>query len=347
MGRKVVVGLEKSFLVPANTFDNVSGPFSISFQVWNLQEMDCFNNSVIDLYDKNGVFVGNKKIFAYENFKYLNDWTLDFIEKDKVYERQNSIGNIIGVSNDFQNQNSVCIENPNKPWNHKYQWQITKNNLIESCIYFAVRKCIEHSWINHYDQFLYPNNGWKIDFEFQTNCLVWTLFNGKNIINSKGKINHWIPFSEEEVNAKGLFDSHFMKDFIDGRGVPCARSAAAPDLFSSNVDLDSYCQQNKNSGRNIAAERAQGTPLQFTAAAQSVLSAGRELWKYYHTKDAANPNASLYDIKEFFQGRNDKGKMNATSDDPIYTKLLSDLKDSLRLLGEEIKPKVYEYGFLR
>ena len=63
--------------------------------------------------------------------------------------------------------------------------------------------------------------------------------------------------------------------------------------------------------------------------------------------DAANPNASLYDIKEFFQGRNDKGKMNATSDDPIYTKLLSDLKDSLRLLGEEIKPKVYEYGFLR
>ena len=164
---------------------------------------------------------------------------------------------------------------------------------------------------------------------------------------SKGKINHWIPFSEEEVNAKGLFGSHFMKDFIDGRGVPCARSAAAPDLFSSNVDLDSYCQQNKNSGRNIAAERAQGTPLQFTAAAQSVLSAGRELWKYYHTKDAANPNASLYDIKEFFQGRNDKGKMNATSDDPIYTKLLSDLKDSLRLLGEEIKPKVYEYGFLR
>lgn len=101
VGRKVVVGLEKSFLVPANTFDNISGPFSISFQVWNLQEMDCFNNSVIDLYDKNGVFVGNKKIFAYENFKYLNDWTLDFIEKDKVYERQNSIVNIIGVSNDL------------------------------------------------------------------------------------------------------------------------------------------------------------------------------------------------------------------------------------------------------
>lgn len=110
VGRKVVVGLEKSFLVPANTFDTVSDPFSISFQVWNLQEMDCFNNSVIDLYDKNGVFVGNKKIFAYENFKYLNDWTLDFIEKDKVYERQNSIGNIIGVSNDLDSLRALGEE---------------------------------------------------------------------------------------------------------------------------------------------------------------------------------------------------------------------------------------------
>ena len=71
------------------------------------------------------------------------------------------------------------------------------------------------------------------------------------------------------------------------------------------------------------------------------------MWKYYHTKDAANPNASLYDIKEFFQGRNESGKMNASSDDPVYTKLLDDLKTALRALGEKIKPKVYEYGFLR
>jgi hypothetical protein len=61
----------------------------------------------------------------------------------------------------------------------------------------------------------------------------------------------------------------------------------------------------------------------------------------------ANPNASLYDIKEYFQGRNDKGKMNPSSEDAHYTELLDNLKSALKALGEQIKPKVYEYGFLR
>ena len=39
--------------------------------------------------------------------------------------------------------------------------------------------------------------------------------------------------------------------------------------------------------------------------------------------------------------------MNASSDDPVYTELMGNLKAALRTLGAEIKPKVYEYGFLR
>jgi len=114
-----------------------------------------------------------------------------------------------------------------------------------------------------------------------------------------------------------------MKDFLGGKIKPTPKNEG--DLFATT----------------------ENTELIFTAAAKSVLSVGRELWKYYHTKDDANPNASLYDIKEYFQGRNDKGKMNPTSNDPVYTRLLCELKEALRALGEEIKPKVYEYGFLR
>lgn len=70
-------------------------------------------------------------------------------------------------------------------------------------------------------------------------------------------------------------------------------------------------------------------------------------YKYYHSKPDANPNASLYDIKEYFQGRNDKDKMNASLADPVYTQLMDNLKLALRTLSEKIKPKVYEYGFLK
>jgi hypothetical protein len=62
--------------------------------------------------------------------------------------------------------------------------------------------------------------------------------------------------------------------------------------------------------------------------------------------EAANVNASLYDIKEFFQGRDKNGKMKTGSIDAYYTELLANLKSALWDLGEIIKPKVYEYGFL-
>lgn len=89
------------------------------------------------------------------------------------------------------------------------------------------------------------------------------------------------------------------------------------------------------------------TSLQYSDESKSVLDAGRELWRYYHTMEDANPNASLYDIKEYFQGRDKNGKMNATSTDTYYTELLNNLKSALWQLGEVIIPKVYEYGFLR
>jgi len=52
-------------------------------------------------------------------------------------------------------------------------------------IYFSVRFCIDSSWLNDRDQFLYPNDDWKNDKEFQNNCLAFTLFHGQNHITIK------------------------------------------------------------------------------------------------------------------------------------------------------------------
>ena len=58
-------------------------------------------------------------------------------------------------------------------------------------------------------------------------------------------------------------------------------------------------------------------------------------------------NASFYDIREHFQGRDAKGKMKSTSEDEKYNKLLADLRLSMKLLAKQIEPKIYEYGFLK
>lgn len=310
--------LKKLFVVPASTFDNVSGDFPIGFQIWNCQEKESIKTTIADVYDKRGNNIGHKKIFAYE--KYINDWTLEFIDDSN----QNSIGTIIGVANDFQNQRTVRIEKPFKKWNHQYQWQINANNVLQSCIYLSARHCIKADWLNDRDQFMYPNDEWKNDIVFQTNCLINTIFHGQNKISATEGVNHWIPFKELEVGAKERFESHFMSDFLAGK----IKSEQPKDLFSD-------------------VETANVPTLQFSTESQAVMDAGRELWRYYHTMKDANPNASLYDIKEYFQGRDDNGKMKTKSDDKQYTELLDNLKTAMQNLANEIRPKVYKYGFLK
>ena len=89
----------------------------------------------------------------------------------------------------------------------------------------------------------------------------------------------------------------------------------------------------------------------LSPAARAVLDAGRELWRYYHAQPNANPNASFYDIRLHFQGStaDEKGKvrMNNESSDTKYTALIGDLRKAMKALVRHIKPKVYEYGFLR
>jgi hypothetical protein len=87
--------------------------------------------------------------------------------------------------------------------------------------------------------------------------------------------------------------------------------------------------------------------LIFSDEAKNVLNAGLEIWKYYHSKDIINTNSSLYDIREYFQGRNERTKkMNSKSNDEIYSNLMTNLKDNLKVLAKKIEPKIYEHGFL-
>ncbi|MEJ7847041.1 MAG: hypothetical protein WKF92_03015 [Pyrinomonadaceae bacterium] len=225
---------------------------------------------------------------------------------------------------DFQHNIQVVITSDD---NKDHTAPITANNLVEMSIYLAVRKCIPPTWLNDRDQFLYPNENWKSDQEFQNDCLAFTLFT--NEIRSTISTNHWIPFTESEVNAGEKFESSFMTDFINGK--------ITVNATSNNPLFESVA---------VNKPEASG-PREFSAEAKAVFDAGRELWKYYHSQTNINVNASLYDIREHFQARNDKGRMNARSSDAHYTELIANLRQKLNLLASKIAPKVYEHGFLK
>ncbi len=225
--------------------------------------------------------------------------------------------------NDFQNQNMIAIVHPDMIYNKEAgQFLINANNLIKASIYFAVRHCIEATWLNDRDQFLFPNDGWKADVEFQNDCLAYTLFS--NNIRSEYGTNNWIPFTEEEVNAREKFESNFMTNFMSGK----IKIKQIADLFENEKEY-------------------KGKKLEFSEEAKRLIVAGKELWKYYHKQPNCNVNASLYDIREYFQGRNETGKMNNKSEDQTYMKLITEVRDNLKIITKKLEPKVYEYGFLK
>ena len=311
----------KGFAIPAWTFDNVKGDFPIGFIAWDLGDKQTIKKCKIDMFNENNKKIHTKRFYALgENDKTINDWIKDY-SKHKGSE----IGLMVSVPPMFQTQQRLAFLSKAQA---RYCLEITKYNLMPFCVYFAVRHAIKHSWINHEDRFLRPNKKWRGDSELHNDCLAFSLFCGKNRISSKdidlGE-NHFIPFSESQVGAKERFKSHFMFEFINGK----VKNGTFEDCFIPE------------------------TPLIFSAEAKAVFDAGREIWRYYHAKtfnDSQKPynaNASLYDIKEHFQGRGENGKMNNKSTDSHYNDLIANLRIALNALAQKIEPKIYEYEFLR
>lgn len=330
--------LGRNFIVPANSFDNVKGQFPIGFFIWHLDEEAIFTQTTTDVFDAKGKSLGNKTLIAYDSFHSINDWIISTRNRDG----EQNIGFMSAKGNDFQNTNYIYIINDKKQLPHPRGTWITTKNITEISIYLAVRHGVEATWLNDRDQFLYPNDGWKSDRDFQNNCLVFTLFSNSNNIQSQHGTNHWIPFSEEEVGAQDNFESHFMHDFIMGKV-----KEEKPQQEGTIQDLFTEQEAQTPDGNSFTPTE----PLEFSQEAQAVLDAGRELWRYYHKQAGANPNASYYDIKMHFQGtkttKSGKVQMNSTSEDATYNALLADLRQSMKLLAAHIEPKVYDYGFLK
>ncbi len=398
--------LEKFFLVPANTFDNVKGDFPIGFFVWNTSVKESVENQNYtgDVFDRDGLVVSEESIYVDDDsFESINRW----IKKLDV-ATNNIIGYMENPTPDFQNNNFLCITN-NKGTRHNNYFKFSADTLLSGCVYFSVRQCVEKNWLNDRKNFRTPNDGWKADKVFQTDCLIFTLFHGQNRISIGGDAkqgsdvfnvakshagsdvfnvakshassdvfnvakshtssdvgnvasrNHWIPFTREQVGCRKTFKSTFMADYLNGK---VKTENPMGNLFDNQQDnvqheLPQMDHELSEIGINENSCEIHGHSCENTGhscekiidslspEAQAVYDAGLALWRYYHAQPNAQADASFYDIRLHFQGTNDKGNMNAKSDDETYTALITDLRDKMKLLARRIEPKVYEYGFLK
>ncbi len=320
------------FIVHSKSFDGLDGDFPIGFLIWKtkndnetkyqISEISC------EVLNKNAEAEGEKKFYNIATSNFLSKW----IKRPKINDENvialknavtvagvgkwsdGAIGHLLCDSNDLQNSGqATSIFSSTVKIGHKGTCYVTSENLWQIAVIFTVRQIIRHTWKNHNDQFLIPNK--ELGEEFINDCLIWMLFNGKNLTASADNlewngqkwsiVNHFIPFTETEINAPDRFESDFMVQYMAGKT--------------------------------------------FSAESQNVLEQGRLLWKKYFEIDINHSireelklnraDVGWYQIRQAIKRYNENGE-----NIPVR---FDDFENAYAILTEKLRPKVYEYGFLK
>ena len=232
------------FVVHSKSFDGLKGDFPIGFLIWNLAKKGKETVFRLPAFDKKCQAFGEKDFYIETENTSLNDW----IERAKPNDTDalplknaltppdkttgdirgkkwadGAIGGMMCKGNDFQNAaKSTALFSSG--YCSAGGFLVTKDNLKKAAIVFAVRRLIAPTWLNDRDQFLQPNA--KLPESFYHDCLIYMLFSGSNLTAGTAKdalewngkkwqlINHFIPYTEQQVGAKHKFQSHFMSDYL-------------------------------------------------------------------------------------------------------------------------------------
>ena len=232
------------FIVHSKSFDGLNGDFPIGFLIWktdqDAKKRTPIAEITVEVLNKKAEQIGEKKFYHLPSTSYLNVWmdkpatndelALPLSNALKVSSNprlkkacDNMLAYLYASNNDLQHAGQeTCITSSIFTGGNGGGLYIKAENLWQAAVVFTMRLLVKHTWINHSDQFLQPTG--ELTGEFKTDCLLWMLFHGKNLTASandiewNGKkwslVNHFIPFTEAEVDAPDRFESDFMVQYL-------------------------------------------------------------------------------------------------------------------------------------
>lgn len=333
--------LRHLFVVPGSTFENVRGSFPVGFFVWDTSSKEAFVRFGAEVFSHEGVYLGRRTISAPVRPS-ITGWIGSFGGRPG----EPIVGYTGNAGPDYQRNRYLSVlnaqrMNANGTDSNMTKYPIGPDNLVPICVYYAVRFCLPITWVNDRDQFYEPvDERWVQDLNFQQECMIFTIFHGQNRISCQEGINHWIPFSEGEVGVRGRFSSHLVRDVLLGlRG--------EDGLLGAHLKGEEDSEREEGFKEAVVGGFGGLERGSFSEEAARVLSVGLELWRYYHAQGGSLTDASYYDIRAYFQGRDGAGRMRMMSEDEQYNRLVEELRVAMRALGEErIAVKAREYGFI-
>ena len=321
------------FVTHSKAFDGLNGNFPIGFLVWDTSKNKQIETIETTVYDKNAIWIGEKQFFNTPNAQHLNIWlSRPRSNSTPVIPLKNCIspasakpsvktwadGAIAYMRcsvNDLQHasQHTALFSSA---FSDGHGFYLTPQNLWQAAVIFSVRRLIKPTWLNDRDQFLQPSE--PLTPAFKIDCLIWMLFNGSNLTASANDlawdgqqwsiVNHFIPFTEVDVGAKGRFESAFMVDYLKDKKL--SAEAQAVMAAGRHVWCDYHATQFE---RKIREEYKLNRPdVGWYQIRKALETAG---------KSEGNVGGMPYDFSPF--------------------------KTAYEALSDKLRPMVYELGFLK
>ena len=231
------------FVVHNKVFDGMSGKFPIGFLIWktNQNVKNPISEVFVEVFDKNVKPIGEKTFYNLPSSHFLNGWMsrpkankIDVIALKNAISPATSkisvttwsddaIGYMLCDSNDMQHsEQKTTLFSSVYRVGHDGGFYVTPENIWQAAVIFAARRLTIPTWLNDRDQFLQATK--PLTDEFKNDCLIWMLFNrcqrtaSANDLEWNGKkwsiVNHFIPYTETEVNAPDRFESDFMVQYL-------------------------------------------------------------------------------------------------------------------------------------
>ena len=244
------------FVVHSKAFEGLKGDFPIGFLVWKTDHIGTKQSSwteiTADVLNKYGEAVGSKTFFNFPKSAFLSAWIkrprsndVDALPLKNAISPTTSTKDVRGTKwADGAIAGMICGKNDMQHASQQTAllssgycsaggYFVTANDLWKTAVLFSVRRLVKPTWLNDRDQFLQP--GGELSDEFKNDCLLWMLFNGSNLTASandlewNGKswsiVNHFIPYTEDEVGAPDRFESDFMVQYLANKTLSAEANA--------------------------------------------------------------------------------------------------------------------------
>lgn len=331
----------------ASHFADCADNWGIAFSFWTngvCVDKENFVHTLIDVEDNQIVELGKKRIYNIDYSQSAKTWLKDTnnlqlvdrptmsngitIKNGKNSNTKidvNAIGCYLNVANNVEHNTQFIALFTSSDSSNANGTSITYNNFERISTIFSARKLIENTWVNSKDEYIAPNEGHKNWTTFVADSVVYSLFHSASNQSSLRQIEY--KGSKWDIKNEFFFMS---KERMAELANECGNSYLYSDCVTSN-DRFVY--------RWLVEHREELSPM-----AKSVLDKAIELVeKSMKYRPIFNEDNEQYQINNWDCGWY---QIKAMLKEYMPNELKA-FNDLYKAFAEQLRPMVYELGFLK